>query len=165
MLPDGCAGFPLGYPSRAPDFTIFQDSKHYRANGNGYPDDDGTGTLAGNAVNDEEGVDNSPLPGVSPLQLIDSILNEHTRPSNAATLHNNSTLNHSETLRNDYPSSSTAGNLTRLLSFRPENSSHLDHDRQSHQILAEQRPSFDNSASNSAPIHMLCSMNILIPDT
>ncbi|KAF9968660.1 hypothetical protein BGZ70_000505 [Mortierella alpina] len=71
--------------SVVPDASIKDDSKQGRQKTNGYLDDD-TGALAGDAINDDEGVDTSPLPVVSPSQLINSTLAEQLQ-TNSSTSH------------------------------------------------------------------------------
>ncbi|CAO3569332.1 unnamed protein product [Mortierella alpina] len=71
--------------SVVPDASIKDDNKQGRHKTNGYLDDD-TGALAGDAINDDEGEDTSPLPVVSPSQLINSTLAEQLQ-TNSSTSH------------------------------------------------------------------------------
>ncbi|KAG9320876.1 hypothetical protein KVV02_005024 [Mortierella alpina] len=71
--------------SVVPNASIKDDSKQGRHKTNGYLDDD-TGALAGDAINGDEGEDTSPLPVVSPSQLINSTLAEQLQ-TNSSTSH------------------------------------------------------------------------------
>ncbi|KAF9955543.1 hypothetical protein BGZ72_003632 [Mortierella alpina] len=70
--------------SVVPNASVKDDSKQGRHKTNGYLDDD-TGALAGDAINDDEGADTSPLPIVSPSQLINSTLAEQLQTNSSTS--------------------------------------------------------------------------------
>ncbi|KAG0319919.1 hypothetical protein BGZ97_001162 [Linnemannia gamsii] len=69
-----------------PNFSIIRESKNKdHKQVDGFSSDD-IGSLAGDAVNDNEGKDTSPLPLANPSELINTTLSESKIPSNGATL-------------------------------------------------------------------------------
>ncbi|KAF9576310.1 hypothetical protein EC968_009284 [Mortierella alpina] len=70
--------------SVVPNASIQDDSKQGRRKTNGYLDDD-TGALAGDAINDDEGEDTTPLPVASPSQLINSTLVEQLQTNSSTS--------------------------------------------------------------------------------
>ncbi|KAF9289119.1 hypothetical protein BGZ68_009996 [Mortierella alpina] len=81
----GLTAHPDDPLSVVPNASIQDDSKQGRHKTNGYLDDD-TGALAGDAINDDEGADTSPLPVVSPSQLINSTLVEQLQTNSSTSL-------------------------------------------------------------------------------
>ncbi|KAG0209761.1 hypothetical protein BGX28_009981 [Mortierella sp. GBA30] len=73
--------------SEIPNSSIENDTKPMQQMTNGYVDDD-LGTLAGDAINDDEDTDTSPLPVASPSQLVNTMLVEQMH-ANAGSNGNN----------------------------------------------------------------------------
>ncbi|KAF9140383.1 hypothetical protein BGX30_006614 [Mortierella sp. GBA39] len=68
-----------------PNVSIIRESKKNHKQVDGFSSDD-VGSLAGDAVNDHEGNDTSPLPLVKPSELINTTLSENKSARNGTTL-------------------------------------------------------------------------------
>ncbi|KAG0370377.1 hypothetical protein BGZ54_006632 [Gamsiella multidivaricata] len=140
--------------SVVPDFSIVQDSKEDQAHGNDYVDDK-TGTLAGDAINDEEDADVPPLPVATPTQLISSTLDEHHDNTDdvSSTEHksadSNRTLspmvNQNGTLNTNYTPNNSTDSSTGLPTSRPEHGG-TEFGSPRNQTLARQMPTFKSAA-------------------
>ncbi|KAF9996316.1 hypothetical protein BGZ65_008096, partial [Modicella reniformis] len=77
--------------------VLIAHSNKNRVQKNGYYVDDETGVLAGDAINDQEGVDTSPLVIETPSQLINSTLSEQVKKIADSNGNSNGTMNTTKT--------------------------------------------------------------------
>lgn len=130
-----------------------QDGKRNRGQSNRYYAGDETGALAGDAINDQEGVDASPLPIVTPTQLIHNMLLEQVKTPDGDISNSNGTSSTSEnqSLLVTHGSSPTSSNTTGVPSSQSESNS-TEHGQDSHlnQTSIGQMPTLDNGASDIA---------------
>ncbi|KAF9193553.1 hypothetical protein BGZ51_009548 [Haplosporangium sp. Z 767] len=99
---------------------IDPETQKTRPKGNNYVDDD-TGLLAGDAINKNEGTDTSPLPVMTPSQLINTTLSEQMGDNSSvpATLSNNSSI---ETSVNNSNNNNTSSSNTTNMGPQPAQS-------------------------------------------
>ncbi|KAG0306221.1 hypothetical protein BGZ98_002775 [Dissophora globulifera] len=142
--------------SVVPNFAIDEDSNKNKVKSNDYVDD-ATGILAGDAINDSEGEDTSPVTFPSPSQLINSTLSEQVRTNRAkielngdSDLKKDTTLSKNSTQSNSPLSNNTAGNMsnsTGIPSFRPDTTGMSEHSGTHNQSLVGQPQKVDSGAT------------------
>lgn len=130
-----------------PEFTHNEDIKKNQSQTDGYIDGE-TGTLAGDVINDQEGVDTSPLPTVTPSQLINNTLSEQIKKPADSNGNGNGSLSISEPqgIQVTPGSNSTPSNTTRTPALRPGSSS-TGHGPLN-QTSMGQTPALDSGASD-----------------
>ncbi|KAF9315755.1 hypothetical protein BGZ91_005702 [Linnemannia elongata] len=123
-----------------PNFSIIRESKNKdHKQVDGFTSDD-VGSLAGDAVNDNEGKDTSPLPLVKPSELINTTLSENKSTRNGTTLASGANIKTNNTaaaiVPGSHPSSTDA-------------SSNKDRENTINRNLASQIPNVVDSAATA----------------
>lgn len=132
--------------SGTPDEAVGLNGKKNRGPNNNIYADDETGALAGDAINNKEGEDTSPLTIEKPSQLINSTLSEQLRKPN----HNNN-ASVPQNFSGASASNSTASDATGIPSSQAGSSS-TEPERESplNQTSVGQIPTLDSGASDIA---------------
>ncbi|KAG0296789.1 hypothetical protein BGZ96_008517 [Linnemannia gamsii] len=132
-----------------PNFSIIRESKNKdHEQVDGFSSDD-IGSLAGDAVNDDEGKDTSPLPLVKPSELINTTLSENKSPGNGVNLTVTGAKSNATVPSGDKLNSNNTANAI-IPESRPSSidaSSNKDKENSFNRNLASQTPNTIDSAA------------------
>ncbi|KAF9116857.1 hypothetical protein BGX27_009738 [Mortierella sp. AM989] len=135
--------------SEIPNLSSDKGGKTGHVFSNDYLEDE-TGVLAGDAINSQQDMDNSPLPVATPFQVINNTLTEQLDSSNTSSTvrtndNKNDTLNNITTPCASSLLNNSSANSTKTL-IVPENTT--GNSRIHNRTLVGEMPPFDNGASD-----------------
>ncbi|KAF9551513.1 hypothetical protein EC957_008182 [Mortierella hygrophila] len=132
-----------------PNVSIIHESKKNHKQVDGFSSDD-VGSLAGDAVNDHEGNDTSPLPLVKPSELINTTLSENKSARNGTTLATGANINATAPAgSNSKTNNTTAAIVPGSHPFSTDASSNKDKESSTNRNLVSQIPNVADSAATA----------------